>query len=55
MNRFIQPLSEEFLYGSPETMGRACYRFVAKPVAVTERTIQSKQGERRHHVKYKTR
>ena len=55
MNRFIQPLSEEFLYGSPETMGRACYRFVANPVAVTKKSVQLKQNERRHHVKYKTR
>ncbi len=30
MNRFIQPPSEEFLYGSPEIMGRVCYRICGK-------------------------
>ncbi len=55
MNRFIQPPSEEFLYGSPEIMGRVCYRFVAKSIAVTKRPLPTKQSERRHHVKYKTR
>ncbi len=51
MNRIIQPLSEVFLYGSPERLSRSSYRLVVEQKSPQ----QKKRGRQIHHVPAKKR
>ncbi|MEJ1337821.1 MAG: hypothetical protein RPU40_02915 [Candidatus Sedimenticola sp. (ex Thyasira tokunagai)] len=44
MSKIIQPLSETFLYGSPERVSRSSYRLVA-----AWKSSQGKKRDRRAH------
>lgn len=52
MSRLIQPLSEHFLYCSPETMNRELYRLSPPPRAGFSQKPKKTQGDR--HAKAKT-
>lgn len=52
MNRMIQPLSEEFLYASPEALPAGCYRMLRRRSAGKRQRIQSeeqKDGARKNN------
>ena len=43
MNRMIQPLSEEFLYASPEALPTGCYRMLRRRTVGKRQPIQSEE------------
>ncbi|WP_428609789.1 hypothetical protein [Sedimenticola sp.] len=52
MNRLMQPLSEHFLYCSPEAMNRELYRLSPNPRTDYDQNQKKTKGER--HGKSKT-
>lgn len=47
MKGYLQPLSEEFVYGSPERLQSGCYRRPASPSS-PQHTPGKRQQERSH-------
>ena len=43
MNRMIQPLSEEFLYASPEALPAGCYRMLRRRTVAKRQRVQTEE------------